>query len=168
MPRASSDFITFNSGDGTNGDFYIKKDGSESWFVLESKGVKSNSEKWHNHCQTSKSNFNWIKKSIFNYTVMSLIMSWQIAGDNVSGECWLCLANLGVSFHERCLFDIQNSSWFKMECCKMFPHQNVFMIVLTFCTAKRILILLNEIWINWYRNYDDLNILCFLTSLNIF
>ena len=29
------------------GDFYIRKKGNQSWFVLESKGVKSNSEKWH-------------------------------------------------------------------------------------------------------------------------
>ena len=29
------------------GDFYIKKKNTENWFVLESKGVKSNSEKWH-------------------------------------------------------------------------------------------------------------------------
>ena len=29
-----------------HGDFYFK-DGNENWFVLESKGVKSNSEKWH-------------------------------------------------------------------------------------------------------------------------
>jgi len=29
-----------------HGDFYIRKNGKD-WFVLESKGVKSNSEKWH-------------------------------------------------------------------------------------------------------------------------
>ena len=29
------------------GDFYIRKKGTKQWFVLESKGVKSNSEKWH-------------------------------------------------------------------------------------------------------------------------
>jgi len=29
------------------GDFYIRKSDSENWFVIESKGVKSNSEKWH-------------------------------------------------------------------------------------------------------------------------
>lgn len=30
-----------------HGDFYIRKNGTKDWFVLESKGVKSNSEKWH-------------------------------------------------------------------------------------------------------------------------
>lgn len=30
-----------------HGDFYFRKQGSEHWYVLESKGVKSNSEKWH-------------------------------------------------------------------------------------------------------------------------
>lgn len=29
------------------GDFYIRRKGTKQWFVLESKGVKSNSEKWH-------------------------------------------------------------------------------------------------------------------------
>jgi hypothetical protein len=29
------------------GDFYVRKKGTKEWFVLESKGVKSNSEKWH-------------------------------------------------------------------------------------------------------------------------
>lgn len=30
-----------------HGDFYVRKKGRNDWFVLESKGVKSNSEKWH-------------------------------------------------------------------------------------------------------------------------
>lgn len=30
-----------------HGDFYVRKKGKKDWFVLESKGVKSNSEKWH-------------------------------------------------------------------------------------------------------------------------
>jgi len=30
-----------------HGDFYIRNKNSDRWFVLESKGVKSNSEKWH-------------------------------------------------------------------------------------------------------------------------
>lgn len=30
-----------------HGDFYVRKRGTKDWFVLESKGVKSNSEKWH-------------------------------------------------------------------------------------------------------------------------
>ncbi len=30
-----------------HGDFYFRKPGTSAWFVMESKGVKSNSEKWH-------------------------------------------------------------------------------------------------------------------------
>jgi hypothetical protein len=30
-----------------HGDFYFRKLGADSWYVMESKGVKSNSEKWH-------------------------------------------------------------------------------------------------------------------------
>ncbi|MDR2904680.1 MAG: hypothetical protein LBU73_01820 [Helicobacteraceae bacterium] len=30
-----------------HGDFYFRKNDTNEWFVLESKGVKSNSEKWH-------------------------------------------------------------------------------------------------------------------------
>ena len=30
-----------------HGDFYFRKNFTNSWFVLESKGIKSNSEKWH-------------------------------------------------------------------------------------------------------------------------
>ncbi len=30
-----------------HGDFYFRKPGSDCWYVIESKGVKSNSEKWH-------------------------------------------------------------------------------------------------------------------------
>ncbi len=30
-----------------HGDFYVCRDADEGWFVLESKGIKSNSEKWH-------------------------------------------------------------------------------------------------------------------------
>lgn len=30
------------------GDFYVSLEGKNKWFVLESKGLKSNSEKWHN------------------------------------------------------------------------------------------------------------------------
>lgn len=30
-----------------HGDFYFRKTGSSYWYVIESKGIKSNSEKWH-------------------------------------------------------------------------------------------------------------------------
>lgn len=30
-----------------HGDFYFRKTGSSYWYVMESKGIKSNSEKWH-------------------------------------------------------------------------------------------------------------------------
>jgi hypothetical protein len=54
-----------------HGDFYVK-DKNDSWFVLESKGVKSNSEKWHKLYNyenlktflfTHKDKINWINKS---------------------------------------------------------------------------------------------------------
>ncbi len=54
-----------------HGDFYLK-DKNGNWFVLESKGVKSNSEKWHklynydklkSFLFTHKDKINWINKS---------------------------------------------------------------------------------------------------------
>ena len=36
------------------GDFYFSKKGMNRWFVLESKGIKSNSEKWHKLFNRSK------------------------------------------------------------------------------------------------------------------
>ena len=53
-----------------HGDFYLKKENG-SWFVLESKGVKSNSEKWHklynyeklkSFLFTHKDKINWINE----------------------------------------------------------------------------------------------------------
>jgi len=37
-----------------HGDFYFSKKGMNRWFVLESKGIKSNSEKWHKLFNRSK------------------------------------------------------------------------------------------------------------------
>ena len=54
-----------------HGDFYFK-DKNDNWFVLESKGVKSNSEKWHklynydklkSFLFTHKDKINWINES---------------------------------------------------------------------------------------------------------
>ena len=45
-----------------HGDFYFKLPGSEHWFVLEAKGVKSNSEKWH-----KLYNYQNLKKFLINH-----------------------------------------------------------------------------------------------------
>lgn len=45
-----------------HGDFYFKKS-NEKWFVLESKGVKSNSEKWHKLYNQDN-----LKKFLFNHS----------------------------------------------------------------------------------------------------
>ena len=54
-----------------HGDFYFKKKDNDCWYVLESKGVKSNSEKWHklynydnlkSFLFTHKDKINWINE----------------------------------------------------------------------------------------------------------
>jgi hypothetical protein len=60
-----------------HGDFYFRKNQNSPWFVLESKGVKSNSEKWH-----KLYNYDNLKK--FLYTHFSKI-SW-INNDNAIEE----------------------------------------------------------------------------------
>ncbi|MDO5046146.1 hypothetical protein [Campylobacter sp.] len=44
------------------GDFYFKKNDKDFWFVLESKGLKSNSEKWHKLYEGDK-----LKKFLFKH-----------------------------------------------------------------------------------------------------
>jgi hypothetical protein len=44
-----------------HGDFYFRKSGSRNWFVLESKGVKSNTEDWNKLYNPSR-----LKKFIFD------------------------------------------------------------------------------------------------------
>ena len=46
-----------------HGDFYFRKNGTNGWFVLESKGVKSNSEKWH-----KLYNYENLKKFLYNHS----------------------------------------------------------------------------------------------------
>jgi hypothetical protein len=46
-----------------HGDFYFRKNGTNDWFVLESKGVKSNSEKWH-----KLYNYDNLKKFLYNHS----------------------------------------------------------------------------------------------------
>jgi hypothetical protein len=46
-----------------HGDFYFRKNGDEKWFVLESKGVKSNSEKWH-----KLYNYEKLKKFLYTHS----------------------------------------------------------------------------------------------------
>lgn len=50
-----------------HGDFYIRINGSKNWYVLESKGLKSNSEEWHKlNIETNLVNFlrKWDKSSM--------------------------------------------------------------------------------------------------------
>jgi hypothetical protein len=46
-----------------HGDFYFRNNGTKNWFVLESKGVKSNSEKWH-----KLYNHDNLKKFLYNHS----------------------------------------------------------------------------------------------------
>ena len=46
-----------------HGDFYFRKNGTSDWFVLESKGVKSNSEKWH-----KLYNYENLKKFLYSHS----------------------------------------------------------------------------------------------------
>jgi len=46
-----------------HGDFYFRKNGTNDWFVLESKGVKSNSEKWH-----KLYNYENLKKFLYSHS----------------------------------------------------------------------------------------------------
>ena len=50
------------------GDLYFKRNGTDNWFVLESKGVKSNTEDWN-----KLYNYNSLKNFLINY---SDIISW--------------------------------------------------------------------------------------------
>jgi hypothetical protein len=45
-----------------HGDFYFRRNKDSPWFVLESKGVKSNSEKWH-----KLYNYDNLKKFLYNH-----------------------------------------------------------------------------------------------------
>jgi hypothetical protein len=54
-----------------HGDFYFREPNSDNWFVMESKGIKSNPEKWHklynfdkltNFLITHKDKINWLEK----------------------------------------------------------------------------------------------------------
>lgn len=45
-----------------HGDFYFKRNDTNLWFVLESKGVKSNSEKWHKLYEKDK-----LKRFLFKH-----------------------------------------------------------------------------------------------------
>src|SRR3972149_7399149 len=66
-----------------HGDFYIKKKGRSEWYVMECKGVKSNSEKWHklynyqnllNFLFAHRDKINWISKKANNQE--EIITKW--------------------------------------------------------------------------------------------
>jgi hypothetical protein len=65
-----------------HGDFYFRRNRTSPWFVLESKGVKSNSEKWHKlynydnlkrFLYTHSSKISWIKN---DNEIEAQIISW--------------------------------------------------------------------------------------------
>lgn len=70
-----------------HGDFYIKKKSSDNWYVLESKGVKSNSEKWHkfynypslrNFLIDHKDKISWLDKDKSDEEKITQIDTWLV------------------------------------------------------------------------------------------
>ncbi|MDR1594992.1 MAG: hypothetical protein LBS43_11005 [Prevotellaceae bacterium] len=61
-----------------HGDFYFRKNGTNDWFVLESKGVKSNSEKWH-----KLYNYENLKNFLYNH---SKKLSWIDKTQNIEKQ----------------------------------------------------------------------------------
>jgi hypothetical protein len=59
-----------------HGDIYLRKNGTDKWYVLESKGVKSNSEKWH-----KLYNFTSLKKFMITH---SNKIHWINEKENIS------------------------------------------------------------------------------------
>jgi hypothetical protein len=61
-----------------HGDFYFRKNGTENWFVLESKGVKSNSEKWH-----KLYNYDNLKKFLYTHSEK---LSWIDSNKDIENQ----------------------------------------------------------------------------------
>lgn len=61
-----------------HGDYYFRKNGSPYWYVIESKGVKSNSEKWHRLY-----NFENLKNFLITHADK---IPWIDRGGNVEGQ----------------------------------------------------------------------------------
>jgi hypothetical protein len=61
-----------------HGDFYFCKNGTNNWFVLESKGVKSNSEKWHKLYNSDN-----LKKFLYNHSEK---LSWIDKTQNIENQ----------------------------------------------------------------------------------
>lgn len=81
-----------------HGDFYFRKPNSELWYVIESKGVKSNSEKWHrlynfdnlkNFLLTHSDKIPWIdhclniEQQIINWIYANLPMFREVYSSNL-------------------------------------------------------------------------------------
>jgi len=66
-----------------HGDFYFRKSGTNYWYVIESKGVKSNSEKWH-----KLFNYENLKKFLINHSDK---ISWINTSINIEQQVieWL-------------------------------------------------------------------------------
>jgi hypothetical protein len=61
-----------------HGDFYFRKNQASPWFVLESKGVKSNSEKWH-----KLYNYENLKKFLYAH---SSKISWIVNDEEIEAQ----------------------------------------------------------------------------------
>jgi len=61
-----------------HGDFYFRKNASSPWFVLESKGVKSNTEQWN-----KLYNYSQLKKILFDYNE---IIHWIIKDKEIEPQ----------------------------------------------------------------------------------
>ena len=61
-----------------HGDFYVRRNPQSSWFVVESKGVKSNSEKWR-----KLYNYDQLRKFLFQH---SELIPWIDPGADIDGQ----------------------------------------------------------------------------------
>jgi hypothetical protein len=81
-----------------HGDFYFRKPGSGKWFVLESKGVKSNSEKWHRLYNASN-----LKTFLIAHADK---ISWIQAGQSVEAQVIAWIAQNLPSFQDEFAADL--------------------------------------------------------------
>ena len=94
-----------------HGDFYFRRNGTTDWFVLESKGVKSNAEKWH-----KLYNYENLKKFLY---VHSEKLSWIHNTQDVEIQIvdWIT-ANLPKFLNE------YNNSLYDYEEIQKYNRQN--------------------------------------------
>jgi len=68
-----------------HGNFYFRKDKTNPWFVLESKGVKSNSEKWH-----KLYNYDNLRKFLYKHSEK---ISWVKGKENIEAQITAWIKN---------------------------------------------------------------------------